>query len=257
MRYAAMLVVVLGMLAGTAVRAAESKPPEPAPWEVDSLRGHKSVEVVAAFFPVEHGDALGLKGETLTDFAVDRLSKAGIEATEFDPDANGESGIPLLAFGVDIDFLLVPGSGGYVYTIQGSARQEAMLLTSREILQVGTWYRTCYGFVPAGNSEHIRTTVEGILDQFIRDWKTAQKSTKLIGGQKPSDPQTSARRRPPVNPFLEPVDPFLEHVPVAAALITGLIIGWRSNNRQGMARKSKILTDGQKPPPVNSPGPPK
>lgn len=183
MRYAVALLIGALMLVGTAARAAEL------PSRIESLQGHADVKVQpTVIFPIAHAGALGLTEETITSFVIDRLNKAQVAASQYDL-ATAKSSV--LAFGISIDLLKLPVSGDYVFAVQGNVTQIATLHASKRLSPVGTWHVMEFGYLPAGDGVMIRDAVEKVLDQFIKDWGTAQKLVPR--GSKPQgDPFSKA-----------------------------------------------------------------
>ncbi len=172
-----MLAVILGMLMGTAVQAAELSS------AIMSLRGREVVDV----FPVAYSSpavarVIRRTEKTMTSVVVNRLNKAQVAASQVNPAILDPSTLALV---VTIDFLEIPELRVYVFTVRGTVEQVAQLYSPREVSSVTTWSHMDLGLIAdaPGGGIRIWESVDAVVDRFIKDWKTAQKAKRV--GPKP------------------------------------------------------------------------
>jgi hypothetical protein len=123
---------------------------------------------------VKYGERIGLKEETITSFVRDRLKKARILAVPRNSSTAAQSALSLE---LTVDFMEMTGLGSYVFCVGGMSHQIATLRDSKAILPVITWTDLHLGWSKASNGVVVREAVDKVLDQFIKDWQTAHKST--------------------------------------------------------------------------------
>jgi hypothetical protein len=141
----------------------------------ETLRGHRklfvSVTTPATDDATRH---LGLVQSSLERYILAQLDKANIEAsTEFTDQTL------ILEIQVDVHKVLRADQVDvFAFISRFEALQAARLATNGEAALAVTWRATQFGAVTADQAQLLRDSVIRNLDDFIRDWQSAQHSNQ-------------------------------------------------------------------------------
>jgi hypothetical protein len=139
--------------------------------KIETLRGHQSVFVSVSTPQSEDAiRRLGLVKASLERYIIARLADAKIPASlEFTDQT--------LILEIQVDVHKVAQGNQldvFAFVSQFDAIQAARLAANRQAALAATWRATQFGAVTSEQAHLLRESVVSNLDNFIRDWQTAQ-----------------------------------------------------------------------------------